>query len=110
LSSHAATQQRSGPLAVGEEPEVADADQAFRQNVDEEAPQELVRRDGHDLLLAAGCVVLPTEGDLIVLEADEAMVLDRDAVGVAGEILENVFCTTEGRLGIDDPVLREELA
>ena len=39
---HAATQQRSGPLAVGEEPEVADADQAFRQNVDEEAPQELV--------------------------------------------------------------------
>ena len=42
VEQEAATPQRSGPLAVGEEPEVADADQAFRQNVDEEAPQELV--------------------------------------------------------------------
>ena len=42
VEQHAATQQRSGPLAVGEEAEVADADQAFRQDVDEEASQELV--------------------------------------------------------------------
>ena len=46
---------------------------------------------------------------MIVLEADQAMVGDRDTVGVAGEIVENVFGSTEGRLGIDDPVLREEL-
>ena len=110
VEQQAAAQQRSGPLAVGEEAEVADADQAFRQNVDEEAPQELVGRDHHDLLLADGCVVLPAEGDLIVLEADEAMVRDRDTVGVAGEIVENVFGTTEGRLGVDDPVLGKELS
>ena len=42
VEQHATTPQRSGPLAVGEEPEVADADQAFWQNMDEEAPQELV--------------------------------------------------------------------
>ena len=42
VEQHAATPQRSGPLAVGEEPEVADADQAFRQNVNEKAPQELI--------------------------------------------------------------------
>ncbi len=42
VEQHAATQPRSGPLAVGEEAEVTDADQAFGQNVDEEAPQELV--------------------------------------------------------------------
>jgi len=45
---------------------------------------------------------------LIVLEADEAMVRDRDTVGVAGEIVENVFGPTEGRLGVDDPVLGKE--
>jgi hypothetical protein len=42
VEQQAATPQRSGTLAVGEEPEVADADQAFWQNMDEEAPQELV--------------------------------------------------------------------
>jgi hypothetical protein len=47
---------------------------------------------------------------LIVLEADEAMVGDGDAVGVAGKIVENVFGSAEGWLGIDDPVLGEELS
>lgn len=37
------------------------------------------------------------------------MVRDRNAVGVAGEIVKNVFGPTEGRLGIDDPALGEEL-
>ncbi len=88
---------------------MADADEAFGQNMDQEAPQELVRRDRHHLLLAGLGVVLPSEGDLIVLEADEAMVGDGDAVGVAGEVVEDVFGSTEGRLGVDDPVPGEEL-
>ena len=46
---------------------------------------------------------------MIVLEADEAMVRDRDTMGVAGEIVENVFSTTERRLGVDDPILPKEL-
>ena len=33
------------------------------------------------------------------------MVGDRDAMGVAGQIVENVFGAAEGRLGIDHPVL-----
>jgi len=78
--------------------------------MDEEAPQEIVRRDCHDLLLAGLSVVLPAEGDAIVLEADEAMVRDRDAVGVASQVVEDVFGSAEGRLGIDDPVLGKELS
>jgi hypothetical protein len=38
------------------------------------------------------------------------MVGDGDAVSVAGQIVENVFCSTEEWLGIDDPLLSEELA
>jgi hypothetical protein len=78
--------------------------------VDEEASQELVCRDNHDLLLATASVVVPEEGDAFLLERQEAMVGDGDAVGVAGQIVENVFCSTEGWLGIDDPLLEKELA
>jgi hypothetical protein len=78
--------------------------------VDEEASQELVRRDNHDLLLATASVVLPQEGHALFLERYETMVGDGDAVSVAGQIVENVFRPTEGWLGIDDPLLGEELA
>jgi hypothetical protein len=54
-------QQRCGSFTVGEETEVADANEALGQNVDEKASQELVGCDGHDLLLAVGCVVLNGE-------------------------------------------------
>ena len=89
---------------------MADADQALGQDVDQEASQELLRRDGHDLLLATGSVVLPAEGDSILLERYEAMVGDGDTVSVAGQIMENMFRSSKGRLGIDDPLLGKQLA
>jgi hypothetical protein len=87
VEQEAATQQRTGPFTVAEEAEVTDAGQAFWKDVDEEAPQELVSRDRHHLLLAAGCVVLPPERDVVILEADEAIIRDRDAMGVAGQVI-----------------------
>jgi len=38
------------------------------------------------------------------------MVGDGDAVRIAGEIVHNMLGTAEGWLGIDDPVLVEELS
>jgi hypothetical protein len=78
--------------------------------VDEEASQELVCRDSHDLLLATASVVLPEEGHALFLKRQETMVGDGDAVSVAGQVVENVFGSTEGWLGIDDPLLGEKLA
>ena len=52
-------------------------------------------------------VVSPTEGDAIVFEVHEPMVGDSDAVGVAGQIVEDVSRTAEGRLGVDHPILPE---
>ena len=57
----AATFERSIPSAVGEEAEVADADQAAGQNVKQESAQELICGNGHDLLLAAVSIVSPAE-------------------------------------------------
>ncbi len=57
----AATFERSTSSAVGEESEVADAHQAAGQNMKQEAAQELMGGNGHDLLLAAVGIVSPAE-------------------------------------------------
>jgi hypothetical protein len=98
--------ERSTSFTVGEESEVSDANQPLGQNVNEEASQELIRGNGHDLLLAAVSIIPPAERDAIVFEGHEAMVGDGDAVGIAGQVVENMFGAAEGRLGINDPVLR----
>jgi hypothetical protein len=54
-------------------------------------------------------IVSPEEGDAIVLEGHETVVGDRDPMGVAGQVVENMLGTTEGWLGVDDPVLLAEL-
>jgi hypothetical protein len=81
----AAASERSSAVAVGEEAEVADADQAFGQDMDEKAAQELLGGNGHDL--AAVGIVSPAEGDAKVLESHEAMVGDGDAMGISGQIV-----------------------
>ena len=88
---------------------MADANQAAGQNVKQEAAQELMGGNGHDLLLAAVSIVSPAEGDAIVFEGHEPMVGDGDAMGVAGQVVENMFGAAEGWLGVDDPVLLAEL-
>jgi hypothetical protein len=89
---------------------VTDADQALGQNVDQEAAQELIGGDRHDFLLAAVRIVFPAKRDLIILERHQSMVGDSDAVRIASEIVQNMLGTAEGWLGIDDPVLVEELS
>jgi len=55
-------------------------------------------------------IVFPTKRDSFILERHQSMVGDGDAVRIAGEIVQNMLRTAEGWLGIDDPVLLEELS
>ena len=55
-------------MAIGEEAIVADAMEAVRQGVQQEAADELVGGERHDLGLAVVAVVLPAEGDVAVGE------------------------------------------
>ena len=100
--------QEGGASAVGEEAEETDANEALGQHVEEEAPEEFVGAEGHDPLLAAMGVVLPPETDLAVLEGDQPMVGNGDAMGVTGQVVQNIVRTAKGRLGVNDPVLAEE--
>ena len=70
--------------------------------------QELFRGQGHLPLLISVRIILPAEGDLVVVESDQAVVGDGHAMGVAGEIAEYMMGTAEGGLGVDDPVLTEQ--
>jgi hypothetical protein len=103
-----AKRQQSGALAVGEEAEVADADEAFRKQVQQEATQELIQRQGHQFLLIVMSRVPPTKGDLAIGQRDEAMVGDGHAMGVTAEILEHIFGAAEGWFAIDHPVLAKQ--
>src|ERR1035437_9555742 len=77
--------------------------------MDQKSAQKLIGGNGHDLVLAAVGIVSPAEGDAMVLASHEAMVGDGDAMGVAGQVVENMFSTAERWLGVNDPVLLAEL-
>ena len=57
----AATCKGGFPSAVGEEAEVTDADETFRQDVKKESAQELICGNVHNLLLSAMGIVSPAE-------------------------------------------------
>jgi len=88
---------------VGEEAEVADADQAGRQHVDKEATDELDRIEGHGLGAGVVGVVFPVEADVAVFHRSKAVVGDGHSVGIASQILEHASWSTEGRLDVNDP-------
>ena len=59
------------PVRVGEQPEMSDAYEATREDVQEEAAEEFVDGQRHDLRPAAVRVILPAEAHDAVGEADE---------------------------------------
>ena len=77
-----------GARAAGEQAVVADAVEAGRQHMDEEAADELVNGERHHLISigAFDPVVLALEGDVVVVECDQSAVGDGDAVGVARQV------------------------
>ena len=66
--------------AVGEKAIVANAVEARRQHVEQKAPDELLRCQGHRFPLVAISIVGVVETDLPVADAEQAIVRDRDPV------------------------------
>ena len=105
-----AERQECGAIPVGEESEVADADEAGRQQMEQESAQELIYGQSHEPLLVAMCRIAPAESDVAIGESDEPGVGDGDAMGVCAEIAQHVFGSAEGALGVNDPVMTEQYA
>lgn len=100
----AAKGKLGGAVAVGHEAEVADAVEPVGQRMKKEAANELVGPELHDFCCAVLAIVLPGKGDMIVVESDDPAVGDRNAMGVAAEIGQDLCGVAEGSLGVDDPV------
>src|SRR5215831_20178989 len=99
----AAERELGGAMAVGEEAIVADAMEAVRQRVQQEPADELVCREGHDLRAAVVAIIPPAESHVLVCDADQAGVGDRNTMSVAPEIGQHLLRAAEGRLGVNDP-------
>ena len=97
-------------MAVGEQAIVANAMEAIRQHVQQEATHELGRCQPHYFRFGAAVVaiILPAEADVRVIDRDQPVIADGHAMGVAREIGEHLFGPCERPLGIDDPFRRQQ--
>jgi hypothetical protein len=76
--------------------------------VEEKTAEELLRRDGHQLLLAFVRIVFPTERHSPISDIDDPMVGNGHAIRIAGQILENVLRSSEWPLGVNHPILTKQ--
>lgn len=76
--------------------------------MEQKSAQELVDFKSHGPLLVAVRGVSPAEGDLAIGQSDQPGVGDGDSVSVSAEIAQHMLRSSEGRLGIDNPILTEQ--
>lgn len=69
----------------------------------QEAADEFLRRQSHNLARAGIAIVLPAKRDLAVFQRQQPVVGNRHAMGVAAEILDDMERSAEGGLGVDHP-------
>jgi hypothetical protein len=97
------------PACVREESEVADADEAARQNVEQEPSHELWSIHGHDAAAVSRASISIAKRYLAVLCANEALMPDGNAVGVPAEIAKHLLWTGHRSFAVDDPFLGRRL-
>jgi hypothetical protein len=91
---------------AGQQAVVTDAVEALWQHMHQEAADELVSIERHHpvSLPTFEAVILPFEGDALVIECDQATVRDGDAMGVAREIAQYFRGCAEWALAVDHPL------
>jgi len=82
---------------------MADPVEPVRNGMLQEASDEFIGRQRHDLSLAVMAVVLPAETDLAIDELDQTAVGDGDPVRIPAQVAEHLFGAGERPLGIDHP-------
>ena len=94
--------------SVSEKSEVTDAHKTARQQVQQEAAQELFDGQGHEPFLVAVSGVAPTKGDVAVGKSNQPAVGNGDAMSVSAEIAQHMFWPAEWSFGVDNPVVQEQ--
>lgn len=92
-----------GTVTVAKESVVADSLQAAGKSVEQKTADELVSLQSHGFLALLMPIILPTEGDSILLGTDQVLIGNGDPMCIASQIIEDLFGSAEGPLGVDDP-------
>ena len=74
--------------------------------MEQETPQKLFGGHGHQPLLALVGIIFPTEGDVAIGKVHNPVIGDGDAMRVAGQIVEDMFGSSEWPFGVNYPILR----
>jgi hypothetical protein len=93
------------PYPVRQEATVAHPVEPVWRHVEHQPPQELDGIQGQGAQAVAMGIVFVAEGHLAVFQGDEPMVGDGDAMGIPGEVLEDVLGVCHGLFGVHDPLL-----
>jgi hypothetical protein len=93
------------PIAIGEEAEIANTLEPVGKHVKEEPTDEFVSTKRHRLVSVAIAIILPAKLNLAVIDIEQAIVGNGDAVRVPNDILEDFFWSGERSLGVNHPVL-----
>src|SRR4029453_18292025 len=104
----ATLRQPAGAPPRREEAAIADADEALREDVQEEATEKFVDVERQRPHLASVAVVLPPKRHGVVGHREEPVGGEGDTVGVPREIVQYVGGAAKGRLGVDHPRLAIE--
>src|SRR3989304_2366128 len=98
---------REGELlgSVGQKAEVADTHEAIGEHVEEKTADEFVSIKGQNLFSIPVFAISITQGDFSILDFNDAVVGERDAVGVAAEVIKHGLRGAERLFRVDDPVL-----
>ena len=92
------------PVTIGEESEIANALKPVGKYVKQEPTDEFVGAERHRLVAAAIAIILPAKLNLAVIDIEQTVVGDGDAVRVSCDVLEDLFRSREGALRVDHPV------
>lgn len=89
---------------------MTDAHEAIGQYVEEEAADKFVGVEGDDLFSIPIFAISVAQGDLAVVDSEDAVVGQSHAAGVAAEVIEDGLWRAERLFRVDDPVfLRDGL-
>ena len=78
--------------------------EAVRRDVQHQTLQKLHRVQCLGAEAVATLIILVAKGHVAVLQGHEPVVRDGDAMGIAGQVLEDVLRVLDGLFGIDDPL------
>ncbi len=92
-------------IAVTEQAVMPDFHKATRQNMHEEAAYELKSGKSHYFPSVVILVVAPFEGYATILNTEDTVIGDSNAVRVTSEVLDDTGGRFEGRFAVDDPFL-----